>query len=42
MPQLLAAIKELKDKGYDLPDYPGDPKTDEEKEIKERYAQGPG
>ena len=38
VPQLLAAIKELKAKGYDLPDYPGDPKTDEEKAIKERYA----
>jgi isocitrate dehydrogenase len=38
VPQLLAAIKELKAKGYDLPDYPGEPKNDEEKEIKERYA----
>jgi isocitrate dehydrogenase len=38
VPQLLAAIKELKAKGYDLPDYPGDPKTDEEREIKRRYA----
>lgn len=38
VPQLLAAIKELRAKGYDLPDYPGDPKTDEEKEIKARYA----
>ncbi len=38
VPQLLAAIKELKNKGYDLPDYPGEPKTDEEKKIKERYS----
>ncbi|MCX2932522.1 NADP-dependent isocitrate dehydrogenase [Mycobacterium sp. CVI_P3] len=38
VPQLVAAIKELKGKGYDLPDYPDDPKTDEEKEIKARYA----
>jgi isocitrate dehydrogenase len=38
VPQLLAAIKELKAKGYDLPDYPGEPKNDDEKEIKERYA----
>jgi len=38
VPQLLAAIKELKAKGYDLPDYPGDPKTGEEKEIKARYG----
>ncbi|MCB0943911.1 MAG: NADP-dependent isocitrate dehydrogenase, partial [Mycobacterium sp.] len=38
VPQLLAAIKELQGKGYKLPDYPGDPKTAEEKAIKERYA----
>jgi isocitrate dehydrogenase len=38
VPQLLAAIKELKAKGYALPDYPGEPKTDEEKAIKERYG----
>ena len=38
VPQLLAAIKELQAKGYDLPDYPGDPKTDEEKEIRQRYG----
>jgi isocitrate dehydrogenase len=38
VPQLLNAIKELKAKGYDLPDYPGEPKTDEEREIKQRYG----
>ncbi|MEZ0358211.1 NADP-dependent isocitrate dehydrogenase [Mycobacterium sp. SA01] len=38
VPQLIAAIKELKSKGYDLPDFPGDPKTDEEKEIRQRYG----
>ncbi|WP_020104931.1 NADP-dependent isocitrate dehydrogenase [Nocardia sp. 348MFTsu5.1] len=38
VPQLLAAIKELQDKGYKLPDYPGNPKTDEEIAIKERYT----
>jgi isocitrate dehydrogenase len=38
VPQLLAAIKELQDKGYNLPDYPGDPKTDEERDIRQRYA----
>ncbi|MBO0677817.1 NADP-dependent isocitrate dehydrogenase [Mycolicibacterium sp. S2-37] len=38
VPQLLAAIKELKAKGYDLPDWVGDPKNDEEREIKERYS----
>lgn len=38
VPQLLAAIKELKAKGYDLPDWVGEPKNDEEREIKERYS----
>ncbi len=38
IPQLKAAIKELQDKGYKLPDYPEDPKTDDEKEINARYA----
>ncbi|BBX83969.1 NADP-dependent isocitrate dehydrogenase [Mycolicibacterium aubagnense] len=38
VPQLVAAIKELQEKGYNLPDYPGDPKTDEEKAIKVRYG----
>jgi isocitrate dehydrogenase len=38
VPQLLAAIKELKAKGYDLPDYPGEPKSDDEKKIKQRYG----
>ncbi|MBR1222441.1 NADP-dependent isocitrate dehydrogenase [Bradyrhizobium sp. U87765 SZCCT0131] len=36
--QLKAAIKELQDKGYKLPDYPDTPKTDEEKAIRARYA----
>ena len=35
--QLKAAIKELRDKGYDLPDYPDEPSTPEEKEWKARY-----
>jgi isocitrate dehydrogenase len=38
VPQLVTAIKELKAKGYDLPDYPGEPKTAEEKTVKRRYA----
>ena len=38
VPQLKAAIKELQDKGYKLPDYPEDPKTDEEKKVKASYA----
>jgi isocitrate dehydrogenase len=38
VPQLVAAIKELQRKGYKLPDFPDDPKTDEEKAIRARYA----
>ena len=38
LPQLKAAIKELKSLGYDIPDFPEDPSTDEEKTIKTRYA----
>ena len=37
-PQLKAAIKELQGKGYDIPDYPEDAKTEAEKEIKARYG----
>ncbi|MEQ8713361.1 MAG: NADP-dependent isocitrate dehydrogenase, partial [Cyclobacteriaceae bacterium] len=37
VPQLNAAIKELQSQGYALPDYPVEPKTDEEKDIKSRY-----
>ena len=38
VPQLVAAVKELQAKGYAVPDYPDDPKTDAEKELKARYA----
>jgi len=38
VPQLKEAIKELQSQGYNVPDYPEDPKTDAEKKIKERYA----
>lgn len=38
IPQLKAAIKELQEKGYKLPDYPEEPKTDEEKAIHAKYA----
>jgi isocitrate dehydrogenase len=38
VPQLVAAIKELQAKGYAIPDYPDDPKTDDERAIKARYA----
>ncbi|MFG3114908.1 NADP-dependent isocitrate dehydrogenase [Streptomyces sp. NPDC048197] len=37
IPQLKAAIAELQDQGYALPDYPDDPKTDEERDIRARY-----
>ena len=37
MPQLLAAIKELQAKGYQLPDYPTNPQNDQEKDIQKRY-----
>jgi isocitrate dehydrogenase len=36
--QLITAIKELQGKGYDIPDYPEDPRTDAEKDIKARYG----
>ncbi len=38
IPQLQAAIKELQAHGYDVPDYPSDPRTDEETDIQARYA----
>ncbi|MFD7556890.1 MULTISPECIES: NADP-dependent isocitrate dehydrogenase [unclassified Streptomyces] len=37
IPQLKAAIAELQGQGYALPDYPDDPKSDEEREIRARY-----
>jgi len=37
VPQLMAAIAELQSKGYDLPDYPETPASDDEKEIRARY-----
>jgi isocitrate dehydrogenase len=37
IPQLKAAIKELQEQGYDLPAYPDDPKTDEERDARARY-----
>ncbi len=38
IPQLVAAIRELQEKGYDIPDYPEEPKNDAEKKIRDRYA----
>ncbi|MCG7539468.1 NADP-dependent isocitrate dehydrogenase [Pseudoalteromonas sp. OF7H-1] len=37
IPQLRAAIKELQAKGYALPEYPSEAKTDEEADVKARY-----
>ena len=37
IPQLKAAVAELQAKGYALPDYPEEPSTDEERDIKARY-----
>ena len=37
LPQLKAAIKELQQRGLDLPDYPEDPETDDEKDVRARY-----
>ncbi|HEX2603392.1 MAG TPA: NADP-dependent isocitrate dehydrogenase, partial [Oxalicibacterium sp.] len=37
IPQLKAAIKELQQQGYKLPDYPEEPKDDKEKDVKARY-----
>ena len=38
IPQLTAAIKELQEHGYNVPNFPDEPQTDEEKEIRARYA----
>ncbi|WP_328498156.1 NADP-dependent isocitrate dehydrogenase [Streptomyces sp. NBC_00414] len=37
IPQLKAAVAELQSQGYALPNYPDDPKTDEERDIRARY-----
>jgi isocitrate dehydrogenase len=36
-PQLRAAVAELQDQGYAVPDYPGDPSDDEQREVRQRY-----
>jgi isocitrate dehydrogenase len=38
IPQLVAAIKELQTQGYKIPDFQQDPKSEDEKKIKARYA----
>lgn len=40
--QLKACIKELQSKGFAIPDFPGDPKTEEEIEIRRRYGKSLG
>ncbi|MCV6598531.1 MAG: NADP-dependent isocitrate dehydrogenase, partial [Mangrovicoccus sp.] len=37
VPQLMAAIEELQSQGYDIPNYPEEPSSDEEKAIRARY-----
>ncbi len=38
LPQLTAAIAELQAKGYNIPNYPANPQTEEEKAIKAKYS----
>jgi isocitrate dehydrogenase len=38
IPQLQGAIKELREKGYDIPEYPEEPKTDEERALQKRFS----
>ena len=38
IPQLQDAIRELREKGYDIPEYPEEPKTDEEKALQKRFS----
>jgi len=38
VPQLQTAIKELRENGYDIPEYPEEPKTDEEKALQKRFS----
>ena len=42
IPQLQEAIKELREHGFALPDYPEEPKTDEERKLQARYAKALG
>ncbi len=38
IPQLKGAVKELQDKGYDIPDYPDDPATDQQRQLQARFS----
>ena len=42
IPQLRAAIKELQSKGYDIPDYPEEPKTEDDFQLQKRFAKNLG
>jgi len=42
VPQLKACIKELQARGYALPDYPDEPKSDEERDVQARYDRAKG
>jgi len=42
IPQLQSAIKELQEKGFDIPDYPEEPKNDEERALQTRFARALG
>ena len=42
IPQLQSAIKELQEKGYDIPDYPEEPKNEAEKQLQARFARALG
>ena len=42
IPQLMEAVKELQSKGYNIPNYPEDPKTEEEVELQKRFARNLG
>lgn len=37
IPQLKAAVAELQQQGFNLPDYPDDPRTDEDRDVRARY-----
>ena len=38
VPQLKEAVSELQSQGYDIPDYPEDPKNEDQRKIKNRYS----
>src|SRR5690625_6990830 len=42
LPQLKAAVKELEDKGNDLPDFADEPQNDDERDTRARYARAMG